>query len=71
VCDKKPDIDNAYKPIADVMEAIGLIRNDSLVCHADVWTLYHQKNGRSGAVIQLKSCPPIPSHVMWLEGLRA
>ena len=69
-CTVTPDLDNAWKVIADVMQSIGVIRNDSLICRInDTWKVYHRKHGRPGAVIQLKPCPPIPSHVMWWEGL--
>lgn len=69
VCPSAPDFDNAEKLCADILQSIGFIRNDSLICHSDTWTLYHRKHGRPGAVIQLKPCPPVPSHVMWWEGL--
>ncbi len=64
-----PDFDNLEAPTANVLQSIGFIQNDKLICHSDTWKCYHRKGGTPGVVLQLKPCPPVPSHVMWWEGL--
>jgi Holliday junction resolvase RusA-like endonuclease len=49
----KPDADNALKAVMDCLTAIGMWRDDALVCSTVVEKFYAAKTQAPGAVIQI------------------
>jgi Holliday junction resolvase RusA-like endonuclease len=52
---KKPDPDNCYKAVSDILTNIGMWRDDCLICDAHITKWYHAIGEGPGAHIEIDS----------------
>jgi Holliday junction resolvase RusA-like endonuclease len=57
---KKPDLDNAWKLLADCMVDAGVLRDDAYIVRTEAESLYARKDEGPSVALWLERCQPFP-----------
>jgi Holliday junction resolvase RusA-like endonuclease len=61
----KPDSDNICKSVLDALVMAGVLRDDSLVVHHEVWDLYSERDRGPKIAVRLRVASSVPVDDWW------